>query len=903
MAEVFKAKTYGVEGFERFVAVKKILPNIAEDEEFISMFIDEAKIAVQLNHANIAQIFDLGKVDDSYFIALEYISGKDCRGIFDHCVEESEIMPLPQACFIIMKVCEGLDYAHNKRDSTGQEMHLVHRDVSPQNVLISYEGEVKLVDFGIAKAVGKASKTQAGILKGKFGYMSPEQVRGLPLDRRSDIFSVGICLYELITGERLFQGESDFSTLEKVRNVEILPPSTYNRKIPEELEQIVLKALAKDVEDRYEYAIDLHDDLQAFMYSSGAFYSRKDLAAWMKNSFSTEIAEEEKKQDEHRQMPAPEVRANPPPPPPPPAVSLAPPSPPPIPSGGNGQKSPALPSLRPVEKRPSDMPPPPPSGAGQGRVTLEGLGGFGGDLASVELPDEPVPALTWDDDEVETQIYDKPSPSADFGLDAAEAVSRVDDPVEDLFTEMPPPPDATPPEIPLVDDVDPIEALLPKPPDAPRQPTMQVSPLPVLTPMERPHTHRKSRLGIWLIVLLLAIGISGTALYYVLVLGQRPGSITVTAVPSDVTVFLDGKEQPSSGTPLTINGLKPGIYIVSVEKSGYVRWVNKQVEVKAGEPTGLTPQLEPLANSVIKLHSNVTGATAFLDGRKLAGKTPMRISRITPGKHRIEVRKPPLKPWIYEFEIKAEQVLDLHSKLVKVEIEVSLSSDPSGADLVLVRNGERKKYGQTPQVIKLLPEDGYQVELKSDKCKDKIEPLAFNNSGPMKLHLTLDCAMKVAPPPTKVAENTPPVPPRAVTRPRPVAKVTPRVKPKVVPRPRPKVAIKPRPRPKVVPKPQPKVVPRPRPKVEPKKIARPKLPPPIPSGDPGILLVGSKPWTRIFVNGKDSGFTTPRRLTLRPGRYNVTLRNPKFKIDWTFKVTIKSGKTEKRIKRFSITTP
>ena len=282
MAEVFKAKAFGVEGFERLVAVKRILPNIAEDEEFITMFIDEAKIAGQLNHANICQIFDLGKVDDSFFIALEFVQGKDLRAIYDLCKakpginEGSPAMPIGQACFVMMKACEGLDYAHNKKDQNQQEIHLVHRDVSPQNILISYEGEVKLIDFGIAKAAGKASKTQQGILKGKFGYMSPEQVRGLPLDRRSDIFSIGICLYEMLTAERLFIGESDFSTLEKVRNVEILPPSTYNRRIPEELERICLKALAKDVEDRYQNAIDMHDDLQAFMYTAGEFFSRKD---------------------------------------------------------------------------------------------------------------------------------------------------------------------------------------------------------------------------------------------------------------------------------------------------------------------------------------------------------------------------------------------------------------------------------------------------------------------------------------------------------------------------------------------------------------------------------------------------------------------------------------------------
>ena len=305
MAEVFKAKTFGVEGFERLLAVKRILPNIAEDEEFIAMFIDEAKIAVQLQHANIAQIFDLGKVDDSYFIALEHVHGKDLRSIFDRLRGKGDVMPIQQACHIIMQVCEGLDYAHNKRDAQGRELHLVHRDISPQNVLIGYEGEVKLIDFGIAKAAGKASKTQAGILKGKFGYMSPEQVRGLPIDRRSDIFSVGIVMYELLTNERLFVGESDFSTLEKVRNVEIMPPSSYNKKIPSELERIVLKVLAKDPEDRYQNAIDLHDDLQAFLHKIGEFYSRKDLAAWMKKMFAVEIEEDSAKLEQYRQLVAP----------------------------------------------------------------------------------------------------------------------------------------------------------------------------------------------------------------------------------------------------------------------------------------------------------------------------------------------------------------------------------------------------------------------------------------------------------------------------------------------------------------------------------------------------------------------------------------------------------------------
>jgi serine/threonine protein kinase len=232
MAEVFKAKSFGEAGFERLVALKRILPSIAEDQEFIAMFVDEAKLAVQLTHPNIAQIFELGKVGDSYFIALEYVAGKDMRAIFERVKKRSEPIMVPMACYMVMKLCEGLDYAHNKKDAAGRSLELVHRDVSPQNILISYDGDVKLIDFGIAKAASKSSKTQAGILKGKFGYMSPEQVRGLQVDRRSDVFAVGICLYELLTNERLFVGESDFSTLEKVRNVEIMPPTTYNQAHP-----------------------------------------------------------------------------------------------------------------------------------------------------------------------------------------------------------------------------------------------------------------------------------------------------------------------------------------------------------------------------------------------------------------------------------------------------------------------------------------------------------------------------------------------------------------------------------------------------------------------------------------------------------------------------------------------
>ncbi|MDX1996077.1 MAG: protein kinase, partial [Thermoanaerobaculia bacterium] len=306
MAEVFTAKAFGVEGFERILAIKKILPTMAEDEEFITMFIDEARISVQLNHANVVHIHELGKHDDAYYIAMEYVSGKDLRALLERFRRRREIMPTAMAVFVASKMCEGLDYAHRKKDARGQELHIIHRDVSPQNILISYEGEVKIIDFGIAKAANRSQKTQAGILKGKFGYMSPEQVRGQPIDRRSDIFAVGVTLYEMLTGEKLFVGESDFSTLEKVRNAEVPLPRQFNPNIPAGLEKVVLKSLAREVEDRYQWSSDLQEDLMRFLLAGDAIYSAKHLSAFMKEAFAEDLYREAEKMERYAAVTRPE---------------------------------------------------------------------------------------------------------------------------------------------------------------------------------------------------------------------------------------------------------------------------------------------------------------------------------------------------------------------------------------------------------------------------------------------------------------------------------------------------------------------------------------------------------------------------------------------------------------------
>jgi len=287
MAEVFRAKTFGAAGFEREVAIKLLLPTVAMDREFITMLIDEAKIAGQLNHANIAQIFDLGMAEGRYYIVQEYVNGRDLRAIIRRCRSLKQPLSVPQACHIMLKVCEGLDYAHNKRDPNGQPLNLVHRDVSPQNILLGMDGQVKLIDFGIAKAEGRATRTLAGLVKGKFAYMSPEQIRGLPVDRRSDVFACGIVFHELLTASPLFLRKSEFETLKRARSGEIEPPSNTNPAVPEDLDEIVLKALTRHVDDRYQSAQDFREAIWDFIKSSGNFYSQGQMAEWMRDTFGT----------------------------------------------------------------------------------------------------------------------------------------------------------------------------------------------------------------------------------------------------------------------------------------------------------------------------------------------------------------------------------------------------------------------------------------------------------------------------------------------------------------------------------------------------------------------------------------------------------------------------------------
>jgi len=288
MAEVWKARMRGVEGFQKTVAIKKILGHMTGNSEFVSMFIDEAKLAAQLSHPNIVHIYDLGKIGRDYYIAMEFVDGKDLRSLMNAGRRKGIRLPLPLALFIAARLASALDYAHRKRDFEDRDMGLVHRDVSPQNVLLSLEGDVKLCDFGIAKAVSKAGQTQMGALKGKLQYMSPEQAWGRQVDARSDIFSLGSVLFEMLTGERLFSGDTEMSVLESVRHGQIRSTRQIDPSIPVGVDEIVAKALAYDQQNRFANAGEMKLRLESVLHTLGLSPDPTDLAAWVQHVLEEE---------------------------------------------------------------------------------------------------------------------------------------------------------------------------------------------------------------------------------------------------------------------------------------------------------------------------------------------------------------------------------------------------------------------------------------------------------------------------------------------------------------------------------------------------------------------------------------------------------------------------------------
>jgi eukaryotic-like serine/threonine-protein kinase len=830
MAEVFKAKATGVEGFERLVAVKRILPNIAEDEEFITMFIDEAKIAVQLTHANVAQIFDLGRVDGSFFIALEYIHGKDLRAIFNRARQRGELLPIPMSCYAIMKLCEGLDYAHNKRDAAGGFLNLVHRDVSPQNILVSYEGEVKIIDFGIAKAAGKAGRTQAGILKGKFGYMSPEQVQGMEIDRRSDVFGVGICLYELLTSERLFVGESDFATLEKVRNVDIMPPSTYNRRVPEELEQIVLKALARDREERYQTAMQLHDDLQSFMYTSGNFFSRKDLSLYMHKVFNEEIEKEKVRDQEYASLDAgvdlvsestglhafDELE---------PVSSVSALNPQPMhqtrqpraagpasnPNQAAGRKATLLgmptasrmPTPQPVVQRsvPGMVPraqsiPPTASRPGLPMTATPQVQGGGRPQSGL--------GMEWDDEELSTQIYDKPD---ELSLDAIQTgpqpasgggslppvllgATPQSSPAHPAFAQARVPSGAYAPA-PTSGAYAPARGQGSAPPRLRNDPTISMQD-------EPPAWGGRSRGKPVLWAALAVVGILALIVGGLFVFGKAdPASVQLTTAPRDALVTINGRPHTGRTSPFLIGELEPHVmYDIEVSSPGYRPWSTK-VELQPGQMVPLPDVSLEKIEAGFALDSAPRGATVFVDGRRLPQSTPVRVTDLEPGDHQIRLEYDGYAPWESALHVTPGTVLELQVASLKALGAEVVAAVPSGSAAQAVA------------------------------APAAPAPRVATSSRPRRASST-------------------PVVRSSAPEPEPVVRVAP-------------------------------------------------APAPSGGGGTGTLRVNTRPWSKVFVDGRLIGNTPQMNISLSAGRHTITLVNDDFGIRKTVKVDIRAGEVETQV--------
>ena len=289
MAEIYKAKLEGIGGFQRTFAIKRILPNLSQNSEYIAMLVDEAKVAGLLSHANIVQILDLGQVDGIWYIAMEYVEGRDLGGVLRRAREKGLTLPVPHTVFVAIELLKGLEYAHGRQVMRGGRpvaLNIIHRDVSPPNVLLSFQGEVKLTDFGIARASLKAMETVSGIVKGRFDYMSPEQAAGSKdLDQRSDLFSVGVVLYEMLTGTHPFRTDNEIGTIERVRTGKYTPVSQINPEVPFTLETVVDRALQVNREDRYPSATAFKEALDKFFHDAGFIFTHATLASYVKGLF------------------------------------------------------------------------------------------------------------------------------------------------------------------------------------------------------------------------------------------------------------------------------------------------------------------------------------------------------------------------------------------------------------------------------------------------------------------------------------------------------------------------------------------------------------------------------------------------------------------------------------------
>ncbi|WP_428267653.1 protein kinase domain-containing protein [Haliangium sp.] len=619
MATVHRAKERGIEGFERIVALKRLLPHLAEDASFVRSFVREAKLASMLQHANIVQLYELGRVGHVLFISMEYIEGRDIRKLLRRARKIAGPPPVSVFLSLMIQLCEALDYAHLRADQSGEPMGLVHRDVSPSNLLVTGSGHLKVIDFGIAKAQSSHLKTQTGRIKGKLAYMAPESIRGQELDARSDIFSAGVIAHEVLTARPLFATKNEYQTLLRVQRAEIEPPSRYNSDCPPELDAVVLRALRRDPNQRWQSAAQFRDALETVRARQGVSASHKEVASWMEWAFALDA---------------------------PPSTTL------------RRQKRGSDTFMTVSETVPSDV--------------FSGLYGPGGVPDGSATPNAPSPA----------EVVSLPAVPGSEGKASAvdddeEAAADMawGSPEEEAATAEPVALD----DIPDVSDKAGVTPAAVAGAIESRDSTSSSTGTGTGFGAGVVDTHRKSRArarAVLAIVLLAGVGAAG---YAALRTTDKTASEPVIAMatlkfevePADSFIDVQGYDR-HQGVPFKLEVEAPGTYRVEIQREGYKSFV-REVEIEPSEFRTIQVALQPGGSdkASLALKSTPSGQRVVLDGEVQDQTTPAELE-LEPGAHVLTiVDERGSELWTHSFEAAANTQYEFHPSLLDDSPEVA----------------------------------------------------------------------------------------------------------------------------------------------------------------------------------------------------------------------------------------
>lgn len=659
MAEVFRAKPFNAPGFDGYLALKRILPHLAEDDEFIMMFVDEAKLTVQLDHPNIVRIYELGQFQSSYYILMEFIGGKDLLNLQKTVRRRRETIGVELSCLIARDIARGLDYAHRKLDANGRPLNIIHRDVSPQNVLIDYAGNVKVIDFGIAKAAVQSTRTQVGVLKGKMGYMSPEQVRGQTLDSRSDIFAIGTVLWEMLTNRRLFNGDTEYETMQRVKDAEADPPSAKNDSIPIEVDRIAMKALMADREQRYQTGAELADDLDKWLRTRGT--TSRDLSEWMREVYADDLEEEIEKREQFNQIQSPEdVRlwqTNK-------RDETA--------SDSNKKGPPALPKEDKTEIWDAEILPDEESVdplAFASQHTVVQAGGFDPSRYAASSSPDTSPSLGESHGEVAKTRF--PVGQGDRSREPVDSRGQIGQKTQSEFLD-----EQTRPDAPI--------------PDVPYPRLRQVS-------------------------LALGVVVFGLVVAVALVTAFAPsngatGSLVITSSPSrGAVVLVDGRPLAES-TPIRVEQLETSTHVVEIRHPDFKPYM-ESVQIQGSSIESLNVDLEPKPPPTGVLVLSIpdpADADAWLNGDSLPDIDAEMRFELEAGPNLVEVLASDVRPFrkIVEVEAEGEHTLVVESQPIGGSVRVQ---GPDGSRVRL----DRKRIGNVPLTLEeILPGTMYGLEVR-----------------------------------------------------------------------------------------------------------------------------------------------------------------------------------------------